>query len=102
MKYHVEYADEVRFDLRRIAEFLSEWHAEEMDGVLEAMERSIETLTVNPYLGRPVLHRRNRRELIVGRGKLGFIVRYTIDESQRVALVLGIRGQRERGFHSRG
>jgi len=102
MKYRIEYVDEIRSDLERIAEFLFAWHADDSADIFEAIERSIETLMVNPYLGRPLLTRRKRRELIIGRGKLGYIVRYSIDEGRKLVLILGIRGQRERTFRGRG
>lgn len=102
MKYRVEFVDEARLDLERILEFVAAWHAEHAESIFEALERSVDTLTVNPYLGRPVLRRRGRRELLVGRGKRGYVVRSTIDEIQRLVLILGVRGQRERRYHGRG
>ena len=102
MAYRIIYAAEVRDDLERIAEHLEAFTDADAPERLTALSRSIETLEVSPYLGRPLLHRRGRRELVVGRRSRGYVVRYSIDEEARMVLVLGIRGQREGGFSRDG
>jgi hypothetical protein len=41
----------------------------------------------------------NFRELIISRGKTGYIALYEYDETADVVLVLAIRHQREAGYH---
>lgn len=101
MNYEILYAPEVGRELARITAHLETSEVAEIEERMIALLRSIETLEVSPYLGRPVLDRRGRRELIIGRRSRGYIVRYSIDEVTRTVLVLGIRGQRERGFRAR-
>ena len=102
MNYEILYAPEVGQDLARLTAHLETHEVADIEERMIALLRSIETLEVSPYLGRPVLNRRGRRELIIGRRSRGYIVRYSIDEATRTVLVLGIRGQRERGFRARG
>ena len=98
MNYEIVYAPEVGRDLARIAAHLETYEVADVEERMIALLRSIETLEVSPYLGRPVLNRRGRRELIIGKRSRGHIVRYSIEEATRTVLALGIRGQRERGF----
>lgn len=93
MNYEILYAPEV-------AAHLETHEVADIEERMIALLRSIEALEVSPYLGRPVLNRRGRRELNIGRRSRGYIVRYSIDEVRSAVLVLGIRAQPERGFRA--
>lgn len=102
MNYEILYAPEIGRDLARLTAHLETYEVTDIEERMIALLRSIETLEVSPYLGHPVLNRRGRLELILGKRSRGSIVRYSIDEATSTVLVLGIRGQRERGFRARG
>ncbi len=83
-------------DLLRLEEFLaksqdplvSEW----MDFILDALQ----VLTHQPGIGRPVSG--GLRELIISRGRSGYLVRYEFDEANHLVRVARIRHQRECGY----
>jgi plasmid stabilization system protein ParE len=54
-------------------------------------------LEQHPEIGRLVQH--NFRELIISRGKTGYVALYEYDKDSDVVLVLAIRHQREAGYH---
>jgi plasmid stabilization system protein ParE len=54
-------------------------------------------LEQHPEIGRLVQH--NFRELIISRGKTGYVALYEYDEVSDAVLILAIRHQREAGYH---
>jgi plasmid stabilization system protein ParE len=91
----LEYAPRVSEDFKRIVEFHENYTAQ--DGVrrIEDILRALEVLTSSPYIGRPVSG--GRRELVIG-DKQGFVALYTVNETDRVVLVLRLRAQREEHY----
>lgn len=91
----LELAEPAVRDLERIVDFAE---ANE-DGAgrrrVLAILRSLQVLIESPFIGRP--SGRGTRELIIGRGALGFVALYRLDEGAERVLVLGLRGRREAG-----
>lgn len=56
----------------------------------------IEVLRDHPEIGRPV--RLRRRELVISRGKTGYLALYDYDPLRELVRVLCIRHQREAGY----
>lgn len=91
------YLGEAAFaDLVRIEEFL--WQAEDplvyelIDFIMDALQ----VLTHQQGIGRPIEN--GLRELIISRGRSGFLARYEFNEVTDVVLVARIRHQRESGY----
>lgn len=83
-------------DLLRLEEFL--WRAQDplaaqlLDFVLDGLF----VLTHQPGVGRPL--EQGQRELIISRGRGGYLARYVHDLARQRVIVLGIRHQREAGY----
>ncbi len=83
-------------DLVRLEEFL--WQSQDplaaqlLDFLLDALG----VLTHQPGVGRPLPH--GHRELIISRGRGGYLARYVLDPARQRVIVLGIRHQREAGY----
>jgi plasmid stabilization system protein ParE len=84
-------------DLDRLADFLLEASpdtaAETVDLILDALA----ILTRHPRIGRPLPH--GLRELVVSRGRTGYLALYSYDADADLALVLAVRHQREQDYH---
>ena len=57
---------------------------------------AIEALADHPLLGRPV--ELGYRELVISRGRSGYLALYRYDEALDEVLILAIRHQREAGY----
>ena len=83
-------------DLLRLEEFLAEsddpMAGELMDFILDALQ----VLTHQPGIGRPV--EGGLRELIISRGRSGYLARYEFNNVRDLELVARIRHQRESGY----
>lgn len=87
------YAPRAKADVERVADFLllNDPAAARQTG--ELIIRGIETLAEHPLIGRPVEH--GLRELVISRGRTGYVVLYRFDLANRRVLVLAIRHQCE-------
>ena len=87
---------EVADDLDRLVEFLlDEWPlgaTATVDMVVDALH----FLAQHPKIGRPVAH--GLRELVISRGKSGYLALYDYDEQHDMVVVLALRHQREAGY----
>ncbi|MBK9441761.1 MAG: type II toxin-antitoxin system RelE/ParE family toxin [Comamonadaceae bacterium] len=87
---------EVADDLDRLVEvLLDEWPlgaTATVDMVVEALH----ILAQHPKIGRPVAH--GLRELVISRGKSGYLALYDYDEQHDMVIVLALRHQREAGY----
>ena len=66
------------------------------NSVTTAMLDAISVLERNPLIGRPA--EEGRHELVISRGKSGYVAKYKYFELQDAVLVLAIRHQREAGY----
>ncbi len=82
-------------DLERLARFLYKTDPDEAAKTVPLIISAVDALGLHPEIGR----RRNglTRELVISRGKTGYIALYRYDEIRDVARVLAIRHQRELG-----
>jgi len=80
-------------DLERLASFLRESDpaaaAETIPLILEALK----VLAAYPLVGRPIDMK--RRELVVFRGRTGYLVQYSFRLAQEEVAILAVRHQRE-------
>lgn len=92
----LEIADRADADLDRLFEFLAEQDVEAALAVKDLLFEGLEILVRHPLIGRPV--EEGMRELVISRGKSGYVALYEYLEAEDVVLVLAIRHQRETGF----
>ena len=84
-------------DLEELVDFLRAHQAEYAVETIDLILNALTILEQHPEIGRLVQH--NFRELIISRGKTGYVALYEYDEVSDVVLILAIRHQREAGYH---
>lgn len=83
-------------DLEKLADFLLEIDPLAAAETVELIEEAVTVLKRHPLIGRPV--ELNLRELIISRGKTGYVAFYSFEADQDAVLILSIRHQREAGY----
>ena len=84
-------------DLEELVDFLRNHQAEYAVETIDLILNALNILEQHPHIGRLVQNQ--LRELIISRGKTGYVALYEYDEAADVVLVLAIRHQREAGYH---
>ena len=84
-------------DLDRLVDFLIEKFPDEAAQTVDLVTDALGILEQHPKIGRPV--EQGLCELVVSRGKSGYLALYQFDESADLAIVLAVRHQREQGYH---
>lgn len=84
-------------DLEELVDFLRTHQAEYAVETIDLILNALNILEQHPHIGRLVQNQ--LRELIISRGKTGYVAFYEYDEAADVVLVLAIRHQREAGYH---
>lgn len=92
----LEIAGPADADLDRLVEFLADQDLEAALAVKDIVFDGLEILKRHPLIGRPAEH--EMRELVISRGKSGYVALYQYVEGEDVVIVLAIRHQREAGF----
>ena len=96
MSTRIELAPEVTDDLDRFFDFLA---AHDLDGAaarIAALLQALKVLAHSPEIGRPVAG--GKRELVIGKGRDGYVALYRYLPPLDVCAVLAIRAQRELGY----
>ena len=83
-------------DLERLFVFLAEADAPLAREQLASVRAACGLLADHPLLGR--LAEDGRRELVLSRGKYGYIAKYRWLPAEDVVLILAVRHQREAGY----
>lgn len=83
-------------DLIRLEEFLSQSDDPLTGDLLDYVLDALQVLAHQPCIGRPVSG--GLRELIISRGRRGYLARYEFDELRDLVRVARIRHQREAGY----
>jgi len=92
----IVFSPKALFDLERLTDFLIETDKTAALATLEIIESAIQILVEHPYIGRSCdMH---IRELIISRGKSGYVALYTFDEAKNSVLICAIRHQKESGI----
>ncbi len=84
-------------DLERLVEFLLERLPEEALQTVDLITDALEILQHHPRIGRPCGS--GLRELVISRGRTGYLALYEYDEAADLAVVLAVRHQREQDYH---
>ena len=83
-------------DLERLFDFIAEEDPARACKQLRSVRRALELLADHPLLGREA--EEGRRELILSRGRYGYIAKYRWLPAEDVVLILAVRHQREAGY----
>jgi addiction module RelE/StbE family toxin len=94
----VGYSEQALRDLERLFEFLAQDNASHGAAVVHAIADAVSVLARHPEIGRPVEH--GLRELIISRGRTGYVALYRYNNVTDAALVLAIRHQKEAGYQA--
>lgn len=92
----VAYAPRALGDLESLVDFLLETEEASAALTFELIESAVSVLAMHPLIGRPV--EAGLRELVISRGRSGYLALYRYDEARDRVLVLTIRHQREAGY----
>ncbi len=92
----VLYAKQVFSDFERIYDFLAEEDTALVETAVSVITDAVSVLERHPLIGRPAEH--GLRELVIARGKAGYVALYRYLEAEDVVLVLTLRHQREAGY----
>jgi plasmid stabilization system protein ParE len=84
-------------DLDRLTDFLLQTAPEATVVTVDLVLDALQILANHPLVGRPLPG--NLRELVISRGRTGYLALYSYDASADVVLVLALRNQRESDYH---
>ncbi len=93
---HLIYSPRAFDDLDRLADFLMEADPVAARETVELIAEAVTILKRHPLIGRPV--EEPLRELVISRGKTGYVALYSYEAEHDTVLILAIRHQRESGF----
>jgi plasmid stabilization system protein ParE len=80
-------------DLERLAAFLRETDPGAAVETIPPILDGLKILAVHPFVGRPV--EADRRELLIFRGRTGYLAQYSVRLAADEVVVLAVRHQRE-------
>ncbi|WP_324779015.1 type II toxin-antitoxin system RelE/ParE family toxin [Thiobacillus sedimenti] len=83
-------------DVERLTAFLIESDPDAAAATAQLLFGGLRILKEHPLVGRPAEH--GYRELLISRGRTGYVALYRFDVERDVAIVLAVRHQREGGF----
>jgi plasmid stabilization system protein ParE len=83
-------------DLDRLTDFLIDTDPLLASQTVELITEAVTILKRHPLIGRPV--EEPLRELVISRGKTGYLALYSYEAEHDTVLILAIRHQRESGF----
>ena len=92
----LSYSRDAIEDLERLARFLIESHPEHADATAGLIAGALAILQDHPMIGRPT--DTGLRELVISRGRSGYIALYEYLEASDQVNVHRIRHQREAGY----
>ncbi len=92
----VEITQRALADLERLFDFIAAEDPERASRQILSVRQAFELLADHPHLGRAA--EEGRRELILSRGRYGYIAKYRWLPAQDVILILTVRHQLEAGY----
>lgn len=84
-------------DLEELCDFLLDRFPEHAVQTVDVVTDALKVLTRHPLMGRPVGH--GLRELVISRGRSGYLALYEFDPVTDIVIVYAIRHQRESDYH---
>jgi len=92
----IEYAERALADVERLVDFLMGEDPGAAGQTLDLIQSALAPLRHHPLIGRPRNH--GLHELVISRGRTGYLALYRYDEVLDRILILTIRHQREAGY----
>lgn len=92
----VTYTTAALEDLERLADFLLQDDPAAALETIDLVTGAIEVLAKHPLVGRATSE--NLRELVISRGRSGYLALYDFEDDFDLIVVLGRRHQREAGY----
>lgn len=92
----VEITQRALADLERLFDFIAAENPKKAHEQVLSVRKAFELLADHPLLGRSV--EEGRRELILSRGRYGYIAKYRWLPAEDVVLILAVRHQHEAGY----
>ena len=92
----IRYAPRALADMERLCDFLAVSDPVLADRTIALIVSAAAVLEQHPLIGRPA--ESGLRELVISRGRSGYLALYRYDEDRDRVLVLSIRHQREAGY----
>jgi plasmid stabilization system protein ParE len=83
-------------DIERLAEFLMQSDPAAASATADVLTGGLNILKEHPLIGRPA--ELGYRELLISRGRTGYVALYKYEVALNAAIILAIRHQREGGF----
>lgn len=90
------YSEQALVELERLTDFLLEQDLNAALATMDLIEEALAILRRHPYIGRRLDD--DLYELVISRGKTGYVALYSFEELHDVVLVLTIKHQREAGY----
>jgi len=90
------YSEVALADFERLTDFLLESDQAAAQGTVQLIEEAVQVLRNHPLIGRPV--EAGLRELVISRGRTGYVALYSFEPADDAVLLLAIRHQREAGY----
>jgi len=92
----VEITERALADLERLFDFIATENPQRAQEQILSVRKAFELLADHPLLGRAA--EEGRRELILSRGRYGYIAKYRWLAAEDVVLILAVRHQLEAGY----
>ena len=83
-------------ELERVTDFLVDTDPAAAAVTVDLIAEAVTILAHHPLIGRPAEH--GLRELVISRGRTGYIALYSFETAQDCVLILAVRHQREAGY----
>ncbi len=96
----LSYSEQALADFERLTDFLIENDPSAAAETVGLIEEAVALLRRHPLIGRPV--ESAMHELVISRGRTGYVALYSFEPAQDAVLILAIRHQREAGFWGQG
>ena len=95
-RYEVFLTKQAMVDVERLQNFLAEQNNPLQTDLLDFMIDAVNILERQPGIGRPVED--GLRELIIERGRTGYLAKFSIDRDAPAVRILRLRHQKEIGY----
>ena len=92
----IEYSTQALRDIQRLGEFLMETNPQAAVETAALIVEAVSLLARHPHIGR--IRPGELRELVISRGRSGYVALYRVDVLGDRVLMLAIRHQREDAF----
>lgn len=92
----ITYAPRAILDLERLRDFVAKHDPEAALAAAAAIVEAVSVLERHPLIGRPA--EAGMRELVIARGRTGYVALYDWLEPIETVVILALRHQREAGY----